>query len=78
MGITDQTGNGKRRKVSEAAKAARAEYARKWRAANPGKQQQYNDNYWERKAKAAANARKTDSKAANIRNSTQAGECATV
>lgn len=42
--------------LSEAARAARNEYYRKWRAANPDKVREKNVRYWEKKAAAAAKA----------------------
>jgi hypothetical protein len=36
--------------LSQAAKAARAEYLRKWRRKNPKKHKQHITTYWERKA----------------------------
>lgn len=37
-------------KMSEAAKAARAEYARKWRERNPQRAREITTRFWERKA----------------------------
>lgn len=36
--------------LSDAAKAERAEYMRKWRARNPQKTKQMNRKYWEKRA----------------------------
>ncbi len=40
--------------MSEAAKDARAAYAREWRRKNPEKQRAIANRYWEKKAAAAA------------------------
>ena len=40
--------------LSEQAKAAQREYARKWRAANKDKVREKNRRYWEKKAAQAA------------------------
>lgn len=37
--------------MTEEAKKSRAEYFRKWRKANPGKNKEYCSRYWERKAR---------------------------
>lgn len=36
--------------MTEEAKAARAEYKRKWRLAHPDKVKEYNRRYWEKKS----------------------------
>jgi hypothetical protein len=36
--------------LNEAAKEAKREYQRKWRAANRDKVRQHNQNYWKKKA----------------------------
>lgn len=38
--------------LSDAAKRARADYAKEWRKKNPDKQKAINDRYWEKKAQA--------------------------
>lgn len=40
----------KTQQLSDAAKKARAEYARAWRKKNPDKQRAANRRYWEKKA----------------------------
>lgn len=37
--------------MTPAAKEARAKYMREWRKRNPGKQKEYNERKWERKAR---------------------------
>ena len=44
------------KEIQRIAKEVRAEYAREWRAKNPEKTRAYNRRYWERKAKAKAEA----------------------
>ena len=41
---------GKRCEFSEAAKAARREYRRKWQREHPEKTREYTRRYWEKKA----------------------------
>ena len=36
--------------LSPEARAAQREYKRRWREANPGKQEEYTRDFWERKA----------------------------
>ncbi len=48
-------------KLSHAAKTARNEYYRRWRAANPEKVREKNRRYWEKKA-AQASGEKDESK----------------
>ena len=40
--------------MTDAAKRARAEYAKEWRKKNPDKQREINRRYWEKKAEQAA------------------------
>ena len=44
------------KELQKLVRAVRAEYAREWRAKNPDKTKEYNRRYWERKAKAMAEA----------------------
>ena len=37
--------------MSEAAKKSRNKYKREWNKKNPGKQKQYTETYWEKRAK---------------------------
>lgn len=45
--------------LNEAAKEAKREYQRKWRAANRDKVRQHNQNYWEKKALESAKSEPT-------------------
>jgi hypothetical protein len=38
-------------KMSDEARKAKAEYMKEWRKRNPGKQAEYQERYWLRKAK---------------------------
>ena len=49
--------------LDEAAKEARREYFRAWRAKNPDKVSRINANYWARRAAAQAAQQKTDREA---------------